>query len=97
MTWDEITDANERIANPPMSDVVGSQRLGFYVVGRLARRLDATVELKPGRSQGTVVIIDLSPALFVPGSGRRGARRSGRAARVGRRAAGRRPRPGRRW
>jgi len=68
MTWDEISDANQRIANPPMSDVVGSQRLGFYVVGRLARRLDATVELKPGRAQGTIVTIDLPPGLFVPGS-----------------------------
>ncbi|WP_426564451.1 nitrate- and nitrite sensing domain-containing protein [Angustibacter sp. McL0619] len=68
MTWDEITDANQRIANPPVTDVVGSQRLGFYVVGRLARRLDATVALRPGRTQGTVVTIDLPPALFVPGS-----------------------------
>jgi signal transduction histidine kinase len=68
MTWDEITDANQRIANPPVTDVVGSQRLGFYVVGRLARRLDATVALRPGRTQGTVVTIDLPPALFVAGS-----------------------------
>ncbi len=68
MTWDEITDANQRIANPPVTDVVGSQRLGFYVVGRLARRLDATVSLRPGRTQGTVVTIDLPPALFVPGT-----------------------------
>ncbi|MGL5857576.1 MAG: nitrate- and nitrite sensing domain-containing protein [Angustibacter sp.] len=68
MTWDEITEANERIAHPPTTDVVGSQRLGFYVVGRLARRLDATVELQPGRNQGTVVAIVLPPALFVPGS-----------------------------
>jgi signal transduction histidine kinase len=68
MTWDEITDANQRIANPPVTDVVGSQRLGFYVVGRLARRLDATVTLRPGRTQGTVVTIDLPAALFVPGT-----------------------------
>ena len=68
MTWDEINDANERIASPPMSDMVGSQRLGFFVVGRLARRLDATVELKPGRAQGTIATIDLPPGLFVPGS-----------------------------
>ena len=68
MTWDEINDANQCIADPPMSDIVGSQRLGFYVVGRLARRLDATVELKPGRAQGTIVTIDLPPGLFVSGS-----------------------------
>ncbi|MGN6611087.1 MAG: nitrate- and nitrite sensing domain-containing protein, partial [Angustibacter sp.] len=68
MTWDEITEANQRIAAPPATEVVGSQRLGFYVVGRLARRLDATVALRPGRTQGTVVTIDLPPALFVAGT-----------------------------
>ncbi|HET8614697.1 MAG TPA: nitrate- and nitrite sensing domain-containing protein [Actinomycetales bacterium] len=68
MTWDEINEANQRIASPPATEVVGSQRLGFYVVGRLARRLDASVELKPGRAQGTVVTIDLPPALFVSGT-----------------------------
>jgi signal transduction histidine kinase len=68
MTWDEINEANQRISSPPATEVVGSQRLGFYVVGRLARRLDATVELKPGRAQGTVVTIDLPPALFVTGT-----------------------------
>jgi signal transduction histidine kinase len=68
MTWDEINEANQRISSPPATEVVGSQRLGFYVVGRLARRLDATVELKPGRAQGTVVTIDLPPALFVSGT-----------------------------
>ena len=68
MTWDEISDANERIANPPMSDVVGSQRLGYYVVGRLARRLDASVELSPGLAQGTIVTVDLPPALFIAGA-----------------------------
>lgn len=68
MTWDEINEANQRIASPPATEVVGSQRLGFYVVGRLSRRLDAAVELKPGRAQGTVVTIDLPPALFVSGT-----------------------------
>jgi HAMP domain-containing protein len=68
MTWDEINEANQRISAPPATEVVGSQRLGFYVVGRLARRLDAAVELKPGRAQGTVVTIDLPPALFVSGT-----------------------------
>ncbi len=68
MTWDEINDANQCIADPPMSDIVGSQRLGFFVVGRLARRLDAAVELKPGRAQGTIVTIDLPRGLFVSGS-----------------------------
>src|SRR6185312_4136859 len=68
MTYDEITDANQRIANPPVTDVVGSSRLGFFVVGRLARKLDARVTLRAARDRGTVVVIDLPAALFVPGT-----------------------------
>ena len=68
MTYDEITDANQRIANPPVTDVVGSSRLGFFVVGRLARQLDARVTLRAARDRGTVVVIDLPAALFVPGT-----------------------------
>ena len=52
MTYDEITDANQRIANPPVTDVVGASRLGFFVVGRLARRLDARVTLRAARDRG---------------------------------------------
>ncbi len=68
MTPQEIVDANTRIADPPASEVVGSQRLGFFVVGRLARKLDASVSLRSGRARGTVVTIELAPALFTPGS-----------------------------
>ncbi len=68
MTWEEVNEANARIAKPPVAEAVGSQRLGFYVVGRLAQRLDALVVLRPGRSRGTVVTIDLPPALFVDGA-----------------------------
>ncbi|HEX5511986.1 MAG TPA: nitrate- and nitrite sensing domain-containing protein, partial [Actinomycetales bacterium] len=68
MTPDEIADANARISDPAVSEVVGAQRLGFFVVGRLARKLDANVSIKPGRTSGTIVTIELPPALFVAGS-----------------------------
>ena len=68
MSAQEIADANARIAEPPVTEVVGAQRLGFFVVGRLARRLDAVVTLRAGRTKGTTVRIELPPALFVPGA-----------------------------
>ncbi|HEX5532175.1 MAG TPA: nitrate- and nitrite sensing domain-containing protein [Actinomycetales bacterium] len=68
MTPDEIADANSRITDPAISEVVGAQRLGFFVVGRLARKLDANVSIKPGRSSGTIVTIELPPSLFVAGT-----------------------------
>ena len=68
MSREELDDANARIADPPVSEVVGAQRLGFYVVGRLARRLEVAVELQAGAVRGTVVRLELPPALFVPGT-----------------------------
>ncbi len=68
MSTEELDEVNERIMNPPVSEVVGAQRLGFYVVGRLARRLEATVMLQKGEGRGTVAVVDLPPSLFTPGS-----------------------------
>lgn len=68
MTPEELDEINTRIANPPVTEVIGASRLGFFVVGRLARRLDAKVAIKAGRVQGTVVVMELPPALFLPGS-----------------------------
>ncbi|MDQ1602740.1 MAG: hypothetical protein QOE01_585 [Actinomycetota bacterium] len=60
----EIETANERIANPPVTEIAAAQRLGHYVVGRLAARLGATVVLRRGRMAGTVVSVGLPAALF---------------------------------
>ncbi len=68
MSAEELDEANDRIQNPPVSEVVGAQRLGFYVVGRLARRLEASVTLSPGDGRGTIATVDLPAALFSPGS-----------------------------
>ena len=36
MSDDEVADANEKIAHPPVAEIAVSQRLGLFVVGRLA-------------------------------------------------------------
>ncbi len=68
MSHAELADANARLCDPPFGEIVGTQRLGFFVVGRLAKRLDATVRLVPGDLRGTVAVVDLPPSLFVSGS-----------------------------
>ena len=68
MTDEELDEANARIAEPPASEGIGSQRLGFFVVGRLAQRLGAQVTLRGGRARGTVVTVDLPVSLFEAGS-----------------------------
>ncbi len=65
---EEIEAANAKISDFGADDVVTSQRLGFFVVGRLARRLGVTVGIRRGAAKGLVVTVDLPPSLFVPGT-----------------------------
>ena len=64
MSEEEIAAANLAIAAPPVAEIAVSQRLGMFVVGRLAGRLGATVTLRRGRSAGTVVTTSLPAAIF---------------------------------
>jgi signal transduction histidine kinase len=65
---EELLEINARIDEPPTAEALSSQRLGFFVVGRLAQRLDAKVTLTSGRARGTAVLVDLPSSLFVPGA-----------------------------
>jgi signal transduction histidine kinase len=65
---EELARVNARLADPGTVDTMNSKRLGFFVVGRLAARLDSRVRLESGAQGGTQAVVELSPALFVPGS-----------------------------
>ncbi|HEY0358429.1 MAG TPA: nitrate- and nitrite sensing domain-containing protein [Mycobacteriales bacterium] len=64
MTDDELVEANLRIENPPVTELAVAQRLGFFVVGRLAQRLGAQVHLGHGARGGVVAEIQLPISLF---------------------------------
>ncbi|WP_432570635.1 sensor histidine kinase [Kineococcus sp. SYSU DK005] len=68
MDEEEVRAASERISGGRASEFVGAQRLGFYVVGRLAGRLDLDVSFRSTEGGGTTVTLLLGPALFTPGS-----------------------------
>ncbi|WP_265521671.1 sensor histidine kinase [Oerskovia flava] len=69
MTAEEIVDANRKVATHAASEIVGAQRLGLYVVGRLAERLGANVVFTAGSDgTGTEVTVNFPAALFVPDS-----------------------------
>ncbi|WP_435738203.1 nitrate- and nitrite sensing domain-containing protein [Cellulosimicrobium sp. PMB13] len=69
MTAEEVADANRKVATHAASDVVGAQRLGLFVVGRLADRLGARVRFATGSDgNGTEVTVSFPGALFVPDS-----------------------------
>ncbi|MEJ2579062.1 MAG: nitrate- and nitrite sensing domain-containing protein, partial [Kineosporiaceae bacterium] len=61
---EEIAAANERLAASGQAELMGAQRLGFFVVATLAARLGAQVRLRRGDPGGTVAEIDLGPVLF---------------------------------
>jgi signal transduction histidine kinase len=64
MTAEELTEANERLSNPPATDLARAQRLGFYVVGRLAARDGIRVRLRSSWYGGVTALVLLPPGLL---------------------------------
>ncbi|WP_169746528.1 ATP-binding protein [Demequina phytophila] len=64
MTDAELAEANSRVQSSAASEILGAQRLGLFVVGRIARRLGAQVALSSLEGRGTVATVLLPAALF---------------------------------
>ncbi|MGY0058121.1 sensor histidine kinase [Streptomyces sp. LZ34] len=70
LTAEDFADINHRLANPPTVDVAVSQRMGLYVVGRLADRHHIRVQLRPqGEQAGTTSLVMLPDAITHGGGG----------------------------
>ncbi|WP_084099783.1 ATP-binding protein [Demequina sp. NBRC 110051] len=68
MTESEVAEANARVGSTAASEILGEQRLGLFVVGRIARRVGAHVEVRSQEGRGTVAIVSLPSALFAGGA-----------------------------
>ncbi|MEZ5265851.1 MAG: ATP-binding protein, partial [Acidimicrobiales bacterium] len=64
MSGEDLTAANERLASPPDIDEIATDRVGFQVVGRLARRIGVGVELSDRTGGGVLASVTLPKALF---------------------------------
>ncbi len=66
MSEAELAAANEKIASTSASNALGAQRLGLFVVGRLAHRLGTEVVLRKNSqgATGTETIVRFPAALF---------------------------------
>src|SRR6266508_2396060 len=64
MSDEELLDANQRLANPPVVDFAVSRMLGLFVVGRLAQRYGIRVQLRPSRYGGVTALVLLPSALL---------------------------------
>jgi hypothetical protein len=67
MSDEELVDANQRLANPPMVDFALSRMLGLYVVARLAQRYNIKVQLRHSWYGGVTALVLLPPTLTVQG------------------------------
>ncbi|WP_406396213.1 nitrate- and nitrite sensing domain-containing protein [Streptomyces sp. NBC_00882] len=65
----ELADINHHLADPPTVDVAISQRMGLYVVGRLADRHGIRVQLRPHEAgQGTTALAMLPDTITYRGT-----------------------------
>ncbi|MDT0547331.1 MULTISPECIES: nitrate- and nitrite sensing domain-containing protein [Streptomyces] len=70
LTAEDFADINHKLANPPTVDATVSQRMGLYVVGRLADRHHIRVQLRPsGEQAGTTSLVMLPDAITHGGGG----------------------------
>jgi hypothetical protein len=64
MSDEELAEANEQLAKPTTIDLASAQRLGFYVVGRLAARHGVKVRLRRSWFGGVAALVLLPSALL---------------------------------
>lgn len=70
LTAEDFADINHKLANPPTVDASVSQRMGLFVVGRLAGRHGIRVQLRPsGEQAGTTSLVMLPDAITHGGGG----------------------------
>jgi signal transduction histidine kinase len=63
---DELQRINERMANPPDFNMARSERLGLFVVGRLAARHGIKITLRPSPYGGTTAIVLMPNRIIAP-------------------------------
>jgi Nitrate and nitrite sensing/HAMP domain len=64
MSDEELLDANQRLANPPVVDFAVSRMLGLFVVGRLAQRYGIRVQLRHSWYGGVTALVLIPSALL---------------------------------
>jgi len=66
MSEEQRAEINERLANPPPFDLSGSDQLGLFVAGQLAKRHNVRISLRSSPYGGTTAIVLIPLTLVVP-------------------------------
>jgi signal transduction histidine kinase len=90
---DKIAEINERLANPPPFDPSGTDQLGLFVAGQLAKRHDIRIRLRESPYGGTTAIVLIPHVLVIPDGAQGPLPAAGRAMSTGRHASREEPRP----
>ncbi|MFF2850392.1 nitrate- and nitrite sensing domain-containing protein [Streptomyces sp. NPDC058001] len=69
LTAEDFADINHKLANPPTVDAAISQRMGLFVVGRLADRHGIRVQLRPSGEQAGTTSLVMLPDVITHGGG----------------------------
>nr|WP_153506960.1 nitrate- and nitrite sensing domain-containing protein [Streptomyces alkaliterrae] len=69
LTAEDFADINHKLADPPTVDAAISQRMGLYVVGRLADRHGIRVQLRPSGEQAGTTSLVMLPEVITHGGG----------------------------
>jgi hypothetical protein len=63
MTEEEMAAANDHLANPPEFDLADSDKLGFFVIAKLAARHEVKITLRQSPYGGLAAIVLLPPGI----------------------------------
>jgi signal transduction histidine kinase len=66
MSDEQLARINDLLENPPPFDPSGSDQLGLFVAGQLAKRHDIKISLRPSPYGGTTAIVLIPQSLVVP-------------------------------
>ncbi|HEV2375013.1 MAG TPA: nitrate- and nitrite sensing domain-containing protein [Streptosporangiaceae bacterium] len=69
LSEDKLEEINDRLANPPPFDPAGTDQLGLFVAGQLAKRHDIKVALRPSPFGGVTAIVLVPHGLVVSAGG----------------------------
>ncbi len=65
ITDEKLAEINQNLVRPPQLDLSGSEQLGLFVAGQLARRHDIRITLQGSAYGGTMAIVLIPNALVV--------------------------------
>ncbi len=66
LSAERLAELNALLAEPPPFDLSGSDQLGLFVAGQLAKRHDVRISLRPSPYGGTTAIVLIPTSLVVP-------------------------------